>query len=72
MKKETPIQKAIRIAGGQAAMARLLGVKPQHVQAYVKYNRAAAKRVLDIERACGGEVSRYELRPDIYGPPPAK
>lgn len=30
--------------------------------------RTPAERVLAIEKATGGKVTRYELRPDIYPP----
>lgn len=32
--------------------------------------RVPAERVLSIEAATGGKVTRHELRPDIFGPAP--
>jgi len=56
---------AISKAGDQSKLARLLGVKPQHVQNWLRRNkRVPAMRVLEIERATN--VSRHDLRPDIY------
>ncbi|WP_180902129.1 transcriptional regulator [Martelella soudanensis] len=53
-------------AGGPVALAKALGgVSPQAVS---QWKRVPAGRVLDIERIVG--VSRYHLRPDIYGAPP--
>lgn len=58
---------AIRQAGGVAALSHRLGIT---VQAVSKWPRVPAERVLDVERASG--VSRYKLRPDIYGPAPSR
>lgn len=59
------LKKAIEAAGGGAELARQLNVKRQ---AIYQWREAPPLRVLDIERITG--VSRHELRPDIYGPPP--
>lgn len=32
--------------------------------------RVAAERCIAIERATDGAVTRYELRPDVFGPAP--
>lgn len=61
---ETPILKAARIAGGQSALARRLGVTPQAVQQWCSGNRIPAGRVVEIEATCG--VPREALRPDLY------
>jgi DNA-binding transcriptional regulator YdaS (Cro superfamily) len=63
--------RAIRIAGGQAALARACGgrIKQQHVWNWLHRDRQVpAECVLAIERATGGRVTRHELRPDIYPP----
>jgi len=62
-----PITTAIQgLKGGQAAMARLLGVKPQAVNQWAKGRRPIpARHVLAIEAATG--VSRHVLRPDVFG-----
>lgn len=58
--------KAIKIAGGQAKLARLIGVSQGRMQNWVTRDQTApaAEKVIDIEKATG--VSRHELRPDIY------
>ena len=62
------LKRAIAEAGGQSALARACGVKQGHVWHWLnKSLRAPAEQVLAIEAAAGGAVSRYELRPDIYG-----
>ena len=59
--------KAAELAGGQSALARGTGVKQGHVWWWInKSGQAPADKVLDIERAIDGAVTRHELRPDIY------
>ncbi len=60
------IQKACDIAGGQSALARLLGVKPPSVNEWVKGHRPIpAERCPAIERATSGAVRCEDLRPDV-------
>ena len=61
---KSAIQRAVDQAGGQAALARLIGTSQQLVFYWVKQRRAAAEHVLKIEEATG--ISRHDLRPDIY------
>lgn len=56
---------AIKRAGGAPLVARELGLTRQAVN---KWDEIPTKHVLAIERLSG--VTRYELRPDIYGPHP--
>jgi hypothetical protein len=56
------MHEAIRRVGGLTALGRALGTSPQAV---FQWKKAPAVRVLEIERLSG--VSRYELRPDVYG-----
>lgn len=66
----TPFAQAVDILGSQKRMAEVCGVSQQLVSVYVVEERAARPEwVLPIERAtreAGNEVSRHELRPDIY------
>lgn len=55
----TGIQKAVNQAGGQAALARLLGVKRQSVQQWVTRGWPPTSRILEIEAQLG--VPRSEL-----------
>jgi TorA maturation chaperone TorD len=58
---------AVEIVGGQAQLARLLGVSQPNVWHWLhKAERVPAEYVLKIEAATGGKVSRHALRPDIY------
>ena len=56
-----PLEQALASVGGQAALARRLGVSRQAVQAW---KTAPVRRVLQIEKITG--VSRHDLRPDVY------
>jgi DNA-binding transcriptional regulator YdaS (Cro superfamily) len=68
------LQKAVRVAGGQAALAKAIGVKPQHVWNWLNRDkRAASNKCAAIEAATqarGDTVSRHHLRADVFGPPP--
>ena len=57
---------AIKIAGGQSALARSCGVKQQTIGVWIKTGRVPAARVLQVEKAIAGKISRHDLRPDIY------
>lgn len=63
---KTAIQKAVKAAGGQSALARELKVTPQAVQKMCASGWVPSGRVLAIEKATG--VPREELRPDLYPP----
>lgn len=62
----SPIEKAVSIVGGQTALAAKLKIRPQAVQQWVAAGSVPVRRVIAIEQATNGEVSRHELRPDIY------
>lgn len=63
------LKKAIEEAGGVAGLARHLGVTTQAIS---QWDQVPPRRVIAVEEATGGKVSRYELRPDIYGLAPEK
>lgn len=61
---ESPLERVFRLAGGQAEVARRLGVSPQAV---TKWQRGVpAARVLALCEIAGGQVRPWELRPDLY------
>ena len=66
-----PLSKAIEAAGGQATLARALGITYQAIDSWKKRG-TPGPRVLEVEAATGGKVSRHELRPDIFGPAPSQ
>ncbi len=60
---------AVDIVGGQAKLARLLGVTQPNVWHWLhKSERVPGEYVLRIEEATAGRVSRHDLRPDLYPP----
>lgn len=65
MSTKNALKKAIKIAGGQSALARLIGVQQEHVWYWLhKSGKVSPIQVIPIEKATG--VSRHDLRPDIY------
>lgn len=58
----------VEAAGGQAALARALGIRPQSVADW-RVNGIPAERVLPVERLIRRRVPRWRMRPDIYPPP---
>lgn len=67
---ETGIEKAVRLAGNQTALANLLEVTPQAVQKWVVQGFPPADRCRPIEEKLKGEVTRYELNPQVFGEAP--
>lgn len=64
MKPNIALAKAIEAVGSQRALADAVGVS---TQAVTKWRRQVpAERVIAIELATGGAVTRYQLRPDLY------
>lgn len=65
---ERPIDKAIRIAGNQSKLARLIGgsCKPQNVQYWFSHGRVPPIAALQISRALNNAVTKHELCPEAY------
>lgn len=61
---ESPIERACRIVGSAAELARRCRVSPQAVDKWK--SRVPPERVRDIVRATQGAVAAHELRPDFY------
>lgn len=66
MNELTPLRRAVAIVGNQTKLAEICGVAPSAVQQWVAANIVPARRALQIEAATGGQVTRHELRPDLY------
>jgi len=67
MTQQRLIQSACDKVGGQASLARLLGVAPPTVQQWRTGERPVPiERCVAIERATSGAVTRQDLRPDDY------
>lgn len=68
------IERSIQAVGGvQAELAKRLGVTPGAVNQWLKGRRPVpAERCRAIESLTGGAVTRYDLRPDVFGTAPAE
>jgi DNA-binding transcriptional regulator YdaS (Cro superfamily) len=65
------IAAAVASAGSQTELARRIGCSQVFVHQMLHGLRGvSAKLCLPIERATNGAVTRYELRPDIFGEAP--
>ena len=61
------LQKAINIAGSQTKLAKKLKVTQTAVSHWLTRNkRIPAERAVAVEKATGGQVTRRDLRPDLY------
>ena len=61
-------REVIELLGGTRATARLIGVTPRAVQKW-KSSKIPAERVLELERLCDARITRYRMRPDVFGAP---
>lgn len=53
--------------GSFAALAKVCGVTREAVR---KWRQIPAEHCIAIEKATGGQVTRYGLRPDVFGSEP--
>lgn len=61
------VQNACSVVGGQACLARVLGVTAAAVSQWIKGMRPVPpKHCVSIERATAGAVTRRDLRPDDW------
>lgn len=68
MDSQTPLQKAIVVAGSQQNLANQLGIRSASISEWKSRGRIPVERVRSIESVTG--ISKHELRPDIFGPSP--
>jgi DNA-binding transcriptional regulator YdaS (Cro superfamily) len=61
----TPLARAIFFVGSRNALATALGIAGSAIS---QWDRVPAERVLAVEAATDGTVTREELRPDLYPP----
>lgn len=60
------LQRAVKIVGGQSALARQLGISQKAVNQMLKRRKVAAERVIQIARAAEYQVTPHQLRADLY------
>lgn len=61
------LDRAISAAGTMSGLAAKLGLTFQHIQQWRKVGRVPAEWARRVEAAVDGQVTRYELRPDVFG-----
>ena len=61
------LDRAIEILGTQDALAAGLGIKSPSISEWRKRGQVPHERCADIERITGGQVTRAQLRPDLWG-----
>lgn len=66
MRRMDALDRAIVVFGTQTALAEALGIKSPSISQW-RSRRVPAERCLDIERVTNGVVTRYDLRPDVFG-----
>ena len=68
-KRKAMIAKAIEIAGTQEKLATKSELSQQAISRLLNDDDygVSASAALKIEAATDGEISRYDLRPDLYG-----
>lgn len=65
----THIESAIRIKGSQAKLAEAMGCSQQYISWLLKdAEQISVEMAIKVEVATAGEVSRRDLRPDIFEP----
>ena len=61
------LDKVIEICGSQSALARKLQLQQPSINSWKLRGKIPAEKCLLIEKIVGGVVTRYEMRPDIFG-----
>lgn len=66
------LDKAIGLFSSQSEFAARIGIRCASVSGWRKRGKVPADRCLAIEKATNGQVTRYQLRPDVFGEAPAE
>ena len=65
--QDTPIARALRIIGGQHKCASIFGVHQSTIAQWVARKSVPARHCRRIEFLTDGRVTRYQMRPEIFG-----
>lgn len=65
------IQALVAHFGGPQKTATAFGVKAPSVHEWIERDQLPVGRCAKAEELTAGEFTRYQLRPDIFGPAPA-
>ena len=64
------VSEAVRLVGSQERLAGLIGRTQQQVSALcTRAPKISAEDAVAIERATGGQIPRWRLRPDLWSQP---
>ena len=61
------LDRILELLGGYASVGRILKITTSAVH---QWRKVPAEHCLALERAAKGQITRYEMRPDIFGPAP--
>jgi DNA-binding transcriptional regulator YdaS (Cro superfamily) len=64
------LDRAIAVVGTQTALAEALGIKSPSISEWRSRGTVPVERCPQIEEATRGAVTRYDLRPDVFGKAP--
>ena len=70
----TPVSQiaaAVQMFGTQKKLAAEIGCTQAAVSKWVRGHQMTAEYAIAIERATGGKVTAWSLRPDVFDPPKA-
>lgn len=68
METKDPLARAIEIFGSQQALADALAIRSPSISGWRQAGRVPAERCAAIEKLTNGQVTRHDLRPDVFGP----
>lgn len=69
----TMIERAVKAKGSQAKLAEAMGCSQQQISYLLNQaTSVTGEMAVSIDRATLGQVSKHELRPDLFGAAPAK
>lgn len=63
---ESPIERAIEIAGSEAKLGALIGCSQVAINKAKHRGSVSAEMAVAIDRVTEGKVSKSELRPDLF------
>ncbi len=69
---QRPVLRVIQVFGNQRHLANLTGVTQQAVSRWAKSGCIPAEHVLGIVKAANGELTPFDIRPDIYPQPDSR
>ena len=64
----THIERAIEVHGSQVKLANAIGCSQQYISWLLsEAKQISVEKALQVEKATGGEITRHDLRPDVFG-----